>query len=128
MRGLRGGQGNSLQKESWADVNDDGVVNILDASNAAFFFDTANSYWAHPQYSCSPTASIVDICVISAMLVNFDQGLTAQFGGNMVNPSTELNSLDPQIDPYSTQLAGSNACVYYQTTTTSNSTLLLVTC
>src|SRR5207245_11301746 len=84
MRGLRGGQGNSLQKESWADVNDDGVVNILDASNAAFFFDTANSYWAHPQYSCSPTASIVDICVISAMLVNFDQGLTAQFGGNMV--------------------------------------------
>ena len=128
MRGLRGGQGNSLQKASWADVNDDGVVNILDASNAAFFFDRPSSYWAHPQYSCSSTANIVDVCVISALLVNFDQGLTAPFGGNNVNPSSQLDSLDSQIDPYSTQLAGSNACVYYQTTTTGASTLQLVTC
>lgn len=128
MRGLRSGQGNSLQKESWADVNDDGMVNILDASNAAFFFDKTNNYWAHPQYSCSPTASVVDICDISALLVSFDQGLTAPFGGNNANPSSQLNALDPQIDPYSMQLAGSNACVYYQTTTTGASTLLLVNC
>jgi ABC-type transport system substrate-binding protein len=128
MRGLRGGQGNSLQKESWADYNDDGVVNILDASNAAFFFDSTNSYWAHPRYSCSPTATKVDICVMAALVVFFDEGLTAPFGGNNLNPSSQLNILDPQIDPYSTQLAGSNVCTYYQSTTTSASRLQLGMC
>lgn len=128
MRGVRGGQANSLQKQSWADVNDDGVVNILDASNAAFFFDKANSYWAHPEYACSPTATIVDICVMSALSVYFDQGLTAPFGGANVNPSTQLSVLDPQIDPYSLQLSGTATCLYYQKTTTVQTLFEVLTC
>jgi len=117
MRGLRGGQANSLQKQSWADFNDDGIVNILDASNAAFSFNTSNLYWAHPQYACSPTASVVDICVMSALVVFFNEGLTTPFGGANTNPSTQLNILDPQVDPYSMQLTGTSVCLYYQTTT-----------
>jgi hypothetical protein len=128
MRGIRGGQGNSLQKQSWADYNKDGIVNILDASNAAFFFDSANTYWSHPQYSCSPTVGKVDICVMSALVVFFDEGLTSPFGGSNVNPSAELIALDPQIDPYSTQFLGASVCLYYQTTTASASRLLLVSC
>jgi hypothetical protein len=128
MRGMRGGQGNSLQKQSWADYNDDGIVNILDASNAAFFFDSTNSYWSHPQYTCGPTATKVDICVMSALLVYFDEGLTTPFGGNNFNPSAQLNALDPQIDPYSTQFLGTSLCLYYQTTATSASRLLLANC
>jgi hypothetical protein len=128
MRGLRGGQGNSLQKESWADVNNDGVVNILDASSAAFFFDTTNSYWAHPRYSCIPTSTIVDVCDIAALIVYFDVGLTTPFGGTNVNPSTQLTALDPQIDPYSMQLSATGVCLYYQTTSTSATRLQLVNC
>lgn len=128
MRGLRGGQGNSLQKESWADFNKDGRVNILDVSSAAFFFDSTNSYWAHPQYSCSSTSSIVDICDVSAMVTSFDEGTTAPFGGNNANPSTQLVRLDPQVDPYSMQLTGTNTCLYYQTSSTSATKLVLVSC
>jgi len=128
MRGIRGGQGNSLQKQSWADFNDDGVVNILDASNSAFFFDKANSYWDHRQYACSPTSTIVDICVMAAFAVFFDEGLTAPFGGTNVSPSTQLNVLDPQIDPYSMQLSSPNTCLYYQTTTTVQTQFEALTC
>jgi hypothetical protein len=128
MRGLRGAQGNGLQKASWADYNKDGVVNILDASNAAFFFDSSNSYWTHPQYACSPTATTVDVCVMSAIVVFFEEGVTSPFGGTNVNPSTQLSILDPQIDPYSTQLSGTNVCLYYQSTTTAATKLILVSC
>jgi len=128
MRGIRGGQANSLQKQSWADFNDDGVVNILDASNAAFSFDKANSYWTHPRYACSPTATIVDICVMSALSVFFDQGLTAPFGGINANPSTQLNVLDPQIDAYAMQLSGTSTCLYYRTTTAVQTQFEALTC
>ena len=128
MRGIRGGQGNSLQKQSWADYNDDGVVNILDASNAAFFFGSSSLYWGHPQYACSPTATTVDICVVSAIVLFFNEGLTAPFGGTNVNPSTQLSMLDPQIDPYSLQLSGTIACLSYQTTTTVQTQFELLTC
>jgi hypothetical protein len=128
MRGIRGGQGNSLQKQSWADYNNDGVVNILDASNAAFFFGSSNPYWGHPQYACSPTTTAVDICVMSALVLFFNEGLTAPFGGTNVNPSTQLNILDPQVDPYSMQLPGTSTCLYYQTTTTVQTQFEVLTC
>jgi hypothetical protein len=117
-----------LQKQSWADYNDDGVVNILDASNAAFFFGSSSLYWGHPQYACSPTATTVDICVVSAIVLFFNEGLTAPFGGTNINPSTQLSMLDPQIDPYSLQLSGTSACLYYQTTTTVQTQFELLTC
>jgi hypothetical protein len=65
---------------------------------------------------------------MSALLVYFDEGLTTPFGGNNFNPSAQLNALDPQIDPYSTQFLGTSLCLYYQTTATSASRLLLANC
>jgi hypothetical protein len=128
MRGLRGGQGNSLQRQSWGDYNDDGIVNIVDVSNAAFFFGATNSYWTHPQYSCTPTTTTEDVCDLAQLVVYFDEGVTTPFGGTGVNPSTQLNVLDPQIDPYSMPLASSGVCLYYQNTGTSSTRLLLVNC
>lgn len=126
MRGIRGDQGHALQKASWGDHNKDGQVNILDGSNMAFFFDKANSYWAHPQYACTPTATVVDVCVASALAVLFDTGNTAPFGGTGTSPG--LFNVDPQIDPYNMQLPGSGVCLYYQNTNTAATQLVLVNC
>jgi len=130
MRGVRSAQSNSLQKASWGDFNKDGQVNILDGSNMAFFFDKTNSYWAHPQYACTSTTTIVDVCVASGVAVLFDTGDTAPFGGTNVNPSTQLLNLDPQIDPYSFQVGSSatGTCLYIQHGTAASVTGQLITC
>jgi ABC-type transport system substrate-binding protein len=118
MRGPSGfldlGAANSLAKSSWADVNKDGIVNILDVSNAAFFFDSANTYWAHPNYSCTSTATIVDVCDMAALVVLFDTGITAPFGGTNVDPSTQLQGLAKQIDSYLIPEGNTGVCLGFQ--------------
>ena len=118
MRGLRGEQGSSLQKASWGDFNKDGQVNILDGSNMAFFFDKTNSYWAHPQYACTSTTTIVDVCVASGIAVLFDTGNTAPFGGTGLT-CPPLDNLDCGIDVWNIPLPvviQLGDCIYTQIT------------
>jgi hypothetical protein len=114
MRGPSGfldlGAANSLQKASWADFNQDGIVNILDVSNAAFFFDSVNAYWAHPSYSCTSTATIVDVCDLSALVVLFDTGNTAPFGGANVPP--QLANIAPQLNTFQFPLPGNTGVCF----------------
>jgi len=125
MRVTRG-QGDSWQKFNWADVTDDGVVDILDAANMAFFFDSTNAYWSHPRYTCN-NSGVVDICVASALVILFDKVLSIPpFASN------QLVNLDPQIDRYNMQLTGSTpstgVCLYYQITNTAATRLALANC
>jgi hypothetical protein len=117
-----GGQRNFLQKFSWADVTDDGVVSILDAANMAFFFDSGNAYWARPEYSCF---GVVDICVASAVAILFDKVIAPPFSPD------QLFNLDLR-DPFNMQLTGSipstGVCLYYQSTNTAATKLVLVNC
>src|SRR5207245_3063540 len=70
----------------------------------------------------------VVMCLMSALFIFIHELMTYPFAGSKVNPSAQLIALDPQIDPYSTQFLGTSVCLSYQTTTTSASRLLLVTC
>src|SRR6266516_8019246 len=87
MRGPVGVQGTSLQGLSWADKNDQGVVNILDIAAAALHFCTSQScapgsvgadpYWANPLYTCAGD-TWVDICAIGTAAGYFDYGTTGR--------------------------------------------------
>jgi hypothetical protein len=105
MRGPRGLQGSSLQALSWADRNNDGVVNILDIADVAFHFGTFDSYWVHPLYGIG--SGIVDIGEISRVAFYFGHGITTPF-----LPS-QLTGMDPQVDPFIIDLTGTGGPVMY---------------
>ncbi len=98
MRGRPGIPNSSLHKLSWADRNNDGVVNILDVADAALHFGQPDSYWNTGQNPQAPSVgtdpNVVDIGEIATVAFYFDHGTTAPF-----LPS-QLTGLDPCIDPF----------------------------
>jgi len=107
MRGPRALQGSSLQGLSWADRNNDGVVNILDIADVAFHFGMSDSYWDHPLYGVQP--GIVDIGEVSRVAFYFGSGTTTPFS------VSQLMGMDPQVDPFSIDLTNSGGpLMYYQ--------------
>ena len=87
----------SLYKISYADKNNDGVVNILDLADAAVHFGAADPYWVNPNIAPGGTVNIQDLATIAFY---FGHGITSPFA-----PST-LNGVDPQIDPFNCPIAG----------------------
>jgi hypothetical protein len=81
----------SLYKLSWADKNNDGVVNILDLADAAVHFGTADPYWVNSNIAQGTTVNIQDLATVAFY---FGHGTTYPF-----QPS-RLTGLDPQIDPF----------------------------
>ncbi len=107
MRGPANLQGSGLQKISWADKNDDGLVNIQDIADAAFHFGVFDPYWDHPIFGAS--GGVVDIGDIATLAFYFDHGITKPF-----SPS-QLLGLDPQLDPYRKDLSSqAGPVVYYE--------------
>jgi hypothetical protein len=81
----------SLYKLSWADKNNDGVVNILDLADVAVHFGTADPYWVNSNIAQGTTVNIQDLATVAFY---FGHGTTYPF-----KPS-QLTGLDPQIDPF----------------------------
>ena len=81
----------SLYKLSWADKNNDGVVNILDLADAAFRFGTPDPYWVNSNIAQGTYVNIQDLATVAFY---FGHGTTSPF-----RPS-QLTGLDPQIDPF----------------------------
>src|SRR4029077_15015790 len=104
MRGPTNLQGSSLQKFSWADKTDDGVVNILDLADAASHFGAFDPYWVNPTISSGSTVNVQDLATVAFY---FGHGLTTPF-----LPS-QLISLDPKIDPYRVDLTSTGGSVMY---------------
>ncbi len=98
FRGRPGVLNSNLNKFSWADKNNDGVVNILDVADAALHFGQPDPYWNSGQNPMAPSVgtdpSVVDIGELATVVFYFDQRLTAPF-----TPS-QLTGLDPCIDPF----------------------------
>lgn len=93
----------SLYKVSWADKNNDGVVNIQDLASVASCFGLAagssnaicgssqSSYWVNSNIASGPTVNISDLATVAFY---FAHGTTYPY-----LPS-QLTGLDPQIDPF----------------------------
>lgn len=94
----------SLHRLSWADKNNDGVVNILDVADIAFHFGQGDIYWNTASNSLAPNVGTdpakVDIGEVATVAFYFGSGIQTPF-----SPS-QLNALDPQIDPYFCPAAG----------------------
>ncbi len=80
-----------LYRLSWADKNNDGVVNILDVADAALHFGQPDPYWVNSNIAPGSTVNIQDLAVVAFY---FGHGTTFPF-----RPS-QLTGLDPQIDPF----------------------------
>jgi len=105
MRGPTNLQGSSLQKLSWADRNDAGVVNIQDLADVAFHFGQADPYWVNPVIAPGNTVNIQDLATVAFY---FGHGTTSPY-----LPS-QLTGLDPQVDPYIIDLtAQGGPSMYY---------------
>jgi hypothetical protein len=95
---ISGARDTSLHQISWADKNDDGVVNILDMADINFVFGKPDPYWNTGQNSAAPTAGgdprTVDIVEVSMVAAYYGAGITSPFF-----PS-ELVGLDSCIDPF----------------------------
>ncbi|HYY91559.1 MAG TPA: hypothetical protein VE955_06175, partial [Candidatus Dormibacteraeota bacterium] len=93
----------SLYRLSWADKNNDGVVNIQDLASVAACFglvsgasnaicsSTQSSYWANQNISQGSMVNIQDLATVAFY---YGHGTTYPF-----LPS-QLTGLDPQIDPF----------------------------
>jgi hypothetical protein len=81
----------NLYKLSWADANNDGVINILDLASAAVRFGQPDPYWVNPNIAIGTTVNIQDLATVAFY---FGHGTTYPF-----SPS-QLTGLDPQIDPF----------------------------
>ena len=81
----------SLYKLSWADKNNDGVVNILDLADAAVHFGTPDPYWLNSNIAQGTYVNIQDLATVAFY---FGHGTTFPF-----KPS-QLTGVDPQIDPF----------------------------
>jgi len=101
-----GAAGSSLYKESYADANNDGIVNIQDLAAAAACFGIASgatgplctaaqsSYWVNPNIAPGSTVNISDLATVAFY---FGTG-TTNYGGASVFSS--MTGIDPQIDPF----------------------------
>jgi hypothetical protein len=87
----------SLYKISYADKNNDGVVNILDLADAAVHFGAADPYWVNPNIAPGTTVNIQDLATVAFY---FGHGITSPFA-----PSA-LTGVDPQIDPFNCPSTG----------------------
>ena len=81
----------SLYKVSYADHNNDGVVNILDLADIASHYGTADPYWVNPNIASGTTVGAIDLATVA---IYFGHGITAPY-----TPRT-LTQVDPQIDPF----------------------------
>jgi len=101
-----GATGSSLYKESYADENNDGIVNIQDLAAAAACFGIASgasgplcsasqsSYWVNSNIAPGSTVNISDLATVAFY---FGSG-TTNYGGASVLSS--MTGIDPQIDPF----------------------------
>jgi hypothetical protein len=101
MRCCPGLQNSSLHKFSWADRNNDGIVNILDIADVAFSFGKPDPYWNTGQNPLAPNVgtdpAVVDIGEIATVAFYFSHGL---FNNNQGLTSSTITGLDPCIDPF----------------------------
>jgi hypothetical protein len=81
----------SLYKFSWADKDNDGVVDILDLANIASRYGQTDPYWVNSNIAPGSTVNVVDLATVA---IYFDHGITYPF-----RPS-QITGLDPQIDPF----------------------------
>ena len=81
----------SLYKISYADFNNDGVVNILDLAAVASAFGTADPYWVNSNIAPGSTVNAEDLATVA---IYFGHGITYPY-----TPQT-LANVDPQIDPF----------------------------
>jgi len=81
----------SLYKISYADKNNDGVVNIQDLASAAFVFGKPDPYWVNSNIAPGTTVNIQDLATVAFY---FGHGITYPY-----LPS-QLTGVDPQIDPF----------------------------
>ncbi|HEX4922288.1 MAG TPA: ABC transporter substrate-binding protein, partial [Candidatus Bathyarchaeia archaeon] len=107
-----GATSSSLYKLSYADKNNDGVVNIQDlASTAACFGLTAgasnaictsadSTYWVNSNISPGPAVNINDLATVAF----YFSGGAVSFAGNSVLSS--MTGIDPQIDPFNCPTTG----------------------
>jgi ABC-type oligopeptide transport system substrate-binding subunit len=88
----------SLHRFSWADVNNDAKVDILDIASAAFSFGLADPYWNTGQNPQAPSVGVdptkVDIGELATVAFYFGHSLTKP------SAPSQLNGLDPDIDPF----------------------------
>ena len=81
----------SLYKLSWADKNNDGIVNILDLANIAAHYGQPDPYWVNTNIAPGSTVNAVDLATVA---IYFGHGTTYPFR------PLQLTDLDPQIDPF----------------------------
>jgi hypothetical protein len=84
----------SLYKLSWADSNNDGVVNVLDVADVAFHFGQPDPYWVNPIIASDSKVNIIDVATVAFY---FGHGL---FNNNQGLTSSTMAGLDPCIDPF----------------------------
>ena len=82
----------SLYAISYADFNNDGVVNILDLAAVASAYNTGDLYWCNPNVAC--TGGLVGSVNLATVAIYFGHGITTPY-----TPQT-LIGVDPQIDPF----------------------------
>jgi hypothetical protein len=87
----------SLYKLSYADHNNDGVVNVLDLANIASHYGQADPYWVNSNIAPGSTVNAQDLATVA---IYFGHGTTYPF-----LPSG-LTDLDPQIDPFFCPITG----------------------
>jgi len=104
--GTPGALGSSLYKESYADQNNDGIVNIQDLAASAACFGIASgatgplctaaqsSYWVNSNIAPGSTVNISDLATVAFY---FGAG-TTNYGGASVLSS--MTGIDRQIDPF----------------------------
>jgi len=88
----------SLYKISYADRNNDGVVDITDLANIASYYGTNNAYWCNVNIAC--TNGVVGAVDLATVALYFGHGTTYPF-----TPQT-LSNVDPQIDPFFCSITG----------------------
>ena len=87
----------SLYKLSYADRNNDGVVNVLDLANIASHYGQADPYWVNPNIAPGTTVNAQDLATVA---IYFGHGTTYPF------LSSGLTDLDPQVDPFFCPITG----------------------
>src|SRR5258708_28156249 len=89
-----------IGKFSWADKNNDGIVNILDMADVAFHFGQPDPYWNTGQNPLAPNVgtdpAVVDIAAIATAAFYFGH---APFNNNQRLTSSTITRLDPSINP-----------------------------
>jgi hypothetical protein len=116
MRGPTTLQGTSLQKLSWSDKNNDGIINVQDLASIAACYGLApgqsnaicsgidSSYWVNPIISTGGTVNINDLATVAFY---FGHGTTSPF------LPAQLTGMDPQVDPYQVDLTSQSGPVMY---------------